>query len=77
MTEPASIAATATREPPLKGVKGVTHYVALIFIGALSLFPMYFMAVSGLRNGIQLEKNPFTLPLTTRSGSFTARPGIT
>ena len=37
----------------------VPHYLALTVIGVLALFPMYFMAVTGLKNGIQLEKNPF------------------
>ena len=28
------------------------HYVALTIIGALAFFPMWFMAVTGLKNGI-------------------------
>jgi ABC-type glycerol-3-phosphate transport system permease component len=54
----------------LRGVKGVTHYAVLIFIGVMALFPMYFMAVSGLRNGIQLQTHPFSLSLAKPFGTF-------
>jgi ABC-type glycerol-3-phosphate transport system permease component len=50
----------------------VPHYVALTVIGALSLFPMYFMAVTGLKNGIQLEQNPFSLAIAHPFGTFYA-----
>ena len=51
-------------------VKGITHYAVLIFIGVLALFPMYFMAVSGLRNGIQLQTHPFSLSFAKPFGTF-------
>jgi ABC-type glycerol-3-phosphate transport system permease component len=54
----------------LRGVKGVTHYAVLIFIGVMALFPMYFMAVSGLRNGIELQTHPFALSLAKPFGTF-------
>ena len=58
----------------LRGVKGVTHYAVLIFIGVMALFPMYFMAVSGLRNGIQLQTHPFSLSLAKPSVPSIAKP---
>jgi ABC-type glycerol-3-phosphate transport system permease component len=48
----------------------VPHYLALIIIGALALFPMYFMAVTGLKNGIQLEQNPFNVAIAHPFGTF-------
>jgi ABC-type glycerol-3-phosphate transport system permease component len=48
----------------------IPHYVVLTVIGALSLFPMYFMAVTGLKNGIQLEQNPFSLAFNHPFGIF-------
>ena len=48
----------------------VPHYVALTIIGALALFPMWFMAVTGLKNGIQLEQNPFSLAINHPFGIF-------
>lgn len=50
--------------------KVVMHYAALVFIGVLALFPMYFMAVSGLRNGIQLQDHPFSLSTAQPFGTF-------
>ena len=44
--------------------------MALIVIGVLALFPMYFMAVTGLKNGIQLEQNPFSLAINHPFGIF-------
>ena len=46
------------------------HYFALVFIGALALFPMYFMAVTGLKNGIQLQQNPFNIAIAHPFGTF-------
>ncbi len=51
------------------GVK-IPHYFVLIVIGVLALFPMYFMAVTGLKNGIQLEQNPFSLAINHPFGIF-------
>lgn len=51
----------------------VAHYGALVFIGILALFPMYFMAITGLRNGIQLQKDPFGLTLARPFGTFYAQ----
>ena len=51
----------------------VAHYGALVFIGILALFPMYFMAVTGLRNGIQLQDNPFGLSFAQPFGTFYAQ----
>ncbi len=48
----------------------VPHYFVLIVIGVLALFPMYFMAVTGLKNGIQLEQNPFSLAINHPFGIF-------
>jgi ABC-type glycerol-3-phosphate transport system permease component len=48
----------------------IPHYVTLTVIGALSLFPMYFMAITGLKNGIQLEENPFSLAINHPFGIF-------
>ena len=48
----------------------VPHYFALVFIGALALFPMYFMAVTGLKNGIQLQQNPFNIAIAHPFGIF-------
>ncbi len=53
----------------------VPHYLVLTVIGVLSLFPMYFMAVTGLKNGIQLEQNPFNLAITHPFGTF-YQPGL-
>jgi ABC-type glycerol-3-phosphate transport system permease component len=50
----------------------VPHYAALTFIGILALFPMYFMAVTGLKNGIQLERNPFNVAIAQPFGTFYA-----
>ena len=50
----------------------VPHYLALTVIGVLALFPMYFMAVTGLKNGIQLEKNPFNVAIAHPFGTFYA-----
>ena len=50
----------------------VPHYLALTIIGVLALFPMYFMAVTGLKNGIQLEKNPFNVAIAHPFGTFYA-----
>ncbi len=44
--------------------------MALTIIGALALFPMYFMAVTGLKNGIQLEENPFNVAVAHPFGTF-------
>jgi ABC-type glycerol-3-phosphate transport system permease component len=46
------------------------HYAILLFIGILSLFPMYFMAVTGLKNGVQLEQSPFSLQFAHPFGTF-------
>jgi ABC-type glycerol-3-phosphate transport system permease component len=48
----------------------VPHYFALIVIGVLSLFPIYFAAVTGLKNGIQLEQNPFNIAIAHPFGTF-------
>jgi ABC-type glycerol-3-phosphate transport system permease component len=48
----------------------VPHYTALVIIGILSLFPMYFMAVTGLKNGIQLQENPFSIAIAHPFGTF-------
>ena len=48
----------------------VPHYFALTVIGVLALFPMWFMAVTGLKNGIQLEQNPFSLAIAQPFGTF-------
>jgi ABC-type glycerol-3-phosphate transport system permease component len=61
---------TGRRHPHL-AIK-VPHYLALIVIGVLALFPMYFMAVSGLKNGIQLEENPFGVAIAHPFGTFYA-----
>jgi ABC-type glycerol-3-phosphate transport system permease component len=50
----------------------VPHYMVLVIIGVLALFPMYFMAVTGLKNGIQLEKNPFGIAIAPPFGTFYA-----
>jgi ABC-type glycerol-3-phosphate transport system permease component len=52
------------------GAVKVSHYFALIVIGILALFPMYFMAVTGLKNGIQLEQNPFNIAIAQPFGTF-------
>ena len=54
-----------------------SHYAVLVFIGVMALFPMYFMAVSGLRNGIQLQTNPSLCRSLNRSVPSTAKPGAT
>ncbi len=51
----------------------VPHYVVLTIIGILALFPMYFMAVTGLKNGIQLQKNPFNISIAHPFGTFYAQ----
>lgn len=51
----------------------IAHYGALIFIGVLALFPIYFMAITGLRNGIQLQTNPFALTFAQPFGTFYAQ----
>jgi ABC-type glycerol-3-phosphate transport system permease component len=48
----------------------VPHYFALIVIGVLSLFPIYFAAVTGLKNGIQLQANPFNIAIAHPFGTF-------
>jgi ABC-type glycerol-3-phosphate transport system permease component len=48
----------------------VPHYAALVIIGFLALFPMYFMAVTGLKNGIQLQENPFNIAIAHPFGTF-------
>ncbi|HYY19050.1 MAG TPA: carbohydrate ABC transporter permease [Streptosporangiaceae bacterium] len=50
----------------------IPHYGALIVIGILSLFPIYFMAVTGLKNGVQLQKNPFNIAIAHPFGNFYA-----
>jgi ABC-type glycerol-3-phosphate transport system permease component len=47
-----------------------THYLVLLFIGGLALFPMYFMAITGLKNGIQLQQNPFSITWAQPFGTF-------
>lgn len=49
------------------------HYGALVFIGVLALFPMYFMAITGLRNGIQLQEDPFAITFAHPFGTFYAQ----
>jgi len=49
------------------------HYFALVVIGILSLFPIYFMAVTGLKNGIQLQENPFNIAIAHPFGTFYAQ----
>jgi ABC-type glycerol-3-phosphate transport system permease component len=51
-------------------VTKVSHWVVLLFIGILALFPMYFMAITGLKNGIQLQKNPFNIAIAHPFGTF-------
>jgi ABC-type glycerol-3-phosphate transport system permease component len=50
----------------------VVHYSVLLFIGALALFPMYYMAVTGLKNGIQAERDPFGIAIAHPFGTFYA-----
>lgn len=50
--------------------KGVAHYVALIVIGILSLFPVYFMVVTGLKDGALLSKSPFNIAISEPFGRF-------
>ena len=42
----------------------IPHYFVLTLIGVLALFPIYFMAVTGLKNGIQLQQNPFNVAIS-------------
>lgn len=51
----------------------IPHYFALTVIAVLALFPMYFMAVTGLKNGIQLEENPFNIAIARPFGTFYAQ----
>ena len=53
----------------------IPHYVSLTVIGILALFPIYFMAITGLKNGVQLQKNPFSVAVSPPSGVSTPRPG--
>jgi ABC-type glycerol-3-phosphate transport system permease component len=50
----------------------VPHYFVLFVIGVLALFPMYFMAITGLKNGIQLQENPFNIAIAHPFGTFYA-----
>jgi ABC-type glycerol-3-phosphate transport system permease component len=50
----------------------ISHYSALLVIGILSLFPIYFMAVTGLKNGVQLQRNPFNVAVAHPFGNFYA-----
>jgi ABC-type glycerol-3-phosphate transport system permease component len=50
----------------------IPHYTALVVIGILALFPIYFMAVTGLKNGVQLQKNPFSIEIAHPFGNFYA-----
>jgi ABC-type glycerol-3-phosphate transport system permease component len=50
----------------------IPHYVSLIVIGILALFPIYFMAITGLKNGVQLQKNPFSVAVSPPFGGFYA-----
>ncbi len=52
--------------------KGIPHYAALIVIGILSLFPVYFMAITGLKDGVQLQTNPFNISVSPPFGRFYA-----
>jgi ABC-type glycerol-3-phosphate transport system permease component len=49
---------------------GIVHHVGLVVIGILALFPVYFMAVTGLKNGVQLQKNPFNIAIARPFGTF-------
>jgi ABC-type glycerol-3-phosphate transport system permease component len=51
------------------GVSGI-HKGALIVIGLLALFPVYFMAVTGLKSGVQLQQNPFNVAVSPPFGTF-------
>ena len=51
----------------------IPHYFALLFIGGLALFPIYFMAVTGLKNGVQLQENPFNIAISHPFGTFYAQ----
>jgi ABC-type glycerol-3-phosphate transport system permease component len=51
----------------------IPHYAVLTIIGILALFPMYFMAVTGLKNGIQLQENPFNIAIAHPFGTFYAQ----
>jgi len=48
----------------------VIHYSALLAIGILALFPMYFMAITGLKTGVQLQANPFNIAIAHPFGTF-------
>lgn len=50
----------------------IPHYFVLTLIGVLALFPIYFMAVTGLKNGIQLQQNPFNVAISPPFGHFYA-----
>jgi ABC-type glycerol-3-phosphate transport system permease component len=50
-----------------------SHYFILVAIGILSLFPIYFAAVTGLKNGIQLQENPFNIAIAHPFGTFYAQ----
>src|ERR1700753_3712747 len=56
----------------VRGLARIPHYATLVVIGILSLFPIYFMAVTGLKNGVQLEKNPFNIAIAHPFGNFYA-----
>ena len=47
--------------------------IILVAIGVLSLFPIYFAAVTGLKNGIQLQENPFNIAIAHPFGIFYAQ----
>lgn len=49
---------------------GIPHYAALVIIGVLSLFPIYFMAVTGLKDGALLDKSPFNVAVSPPFGRF-------
>lgn len=46
------------------------HWVALLVLGVLTLFPLYFMAVTGLKNGAQLSANQFNVAVAPPFGNF-------